>query len=66
MENFPVIILIAIFVAAFLAPWLHRVLGDRCGLVLSLVPLAGAAGYLMLLPQVLAGQAVVFQRAWVP
>jgi multicomponent Na+:H+ antiporter subunit A len=66
MENFPVIILVAIFVAAFLAPWLHRVLGDRCGLVLSLVPLAGAAGYLMMLPQVVAGQAVVFQRAWVP
>ena len=66
MENFPVIILIAIFVAAFLAPWLHRVLGDRCGLVLSLVPLAGAAGYLMMLPQVVAGQAVVFQHAWVP
>ncbi len=66
MENFPVIILVAIFLAAFLAPWLHRVLGDRCGLVLSLVPLAGATGYALMLPQIMAGGVVSFRHAWVP
>jgi multicomponent Na+:H+ antiporter subunit A len=66
MGNFLVIILAAVFAAAFLAPWLHRRLGDRCGLVLSLVPLVGAAVFAAMLPQVRAGEAVVFRQSWVP
>ena len=66
MGNFLVIILTAVFAAAFLAPWLHRRLGDRCGLVLSLVPLAGATGYALMLPQIMAGGVVSFRHAWVP
>ena len=66
MENLPILILAAVFVAAFLAPALHRLLGDRAGLVLSLVPLAGAGVYAGLLPQVMAGQPFSFNHAWVP
>ena len=66
MENLPIIILAAVFVAAFLAPALHRLLGDRCGLVLSLVPLAGAWVYAGMVPQVMAGQPFVYRHAWVP
>ena len=66
MENLPIIILAAVFVAAFLAPALHRVLGDRVGLVLSLVPLAGAWVYMEMIPGVMAGQSFVSRHAWVP
>jgi multicomponent Na+:H+ antiporter subunit A len=66
MENLPIIILAAVFVAAFLAPALHRVLGDRVGLVLSLVPLAGAWVYMEMIPGVMAGQPFVSRHAWVP
>jgi multicomponent Na+:H+ antiporter subunit A len=66
MENLPTIILAAVFVAAFLAPALHRVLGDRVGLVLSLVPLAGAWVYMEMIPGVMAGQPFVSRHAWVP
>jgi len=66
MGNWLVTVLGAVFVAAALAPWLHRVLRDRCGLVLSLVPLAGAALFAAMLPGVAAGQPVVFRHEWVP
>jgi multicomponent Na+:H+ antiporter subunit A len=66
MENLPIIILAAVFVAAFLAPALHRLLGDRCGLVLSLVPLAGAWVYAEMVPRIMAGQPFVYRHAWVP
>ena len=66
MGIFLVTVLAAVFGAAFLAPWLHRVLADRCGLVLSLVPLAGAVGFVLMIPHILAGEAVVFRHAWVP
>jgi multicomponent Na+:H+ antiporter subunit A len=66
MENLPIIILAAVFVAAFLAPALHRVLGDRVGLVLSLVPLAGAWVYAEMIPGIMAGQPFVSRHAWVP
>ena len=66
MENLPIIILAAVFIAAFLAPALHRVLGDRVGLVLSLVPLAGAWVYMEMIPGVMAGQPFVSRHAWVP
>ena len=61
-----VITIAAVFAAAFLAPWLHRRLGDRCGLVLSLVPLAATAVYASFLPGVAAGQPVVWRHAWAP
>ncbi len=66
MQNLPIIILAAVFVAAFLAPWLHRRIGDRCGLLLSLVPLAATAVYASMVPGVAAGQPVVWQHAWAP
>lgn len=66
MGFFLVTILAAVFVAAFLAPWLHRLLGDRCGVVLSVVPLAATAVFAAMVPQVMAGDAVVFRHAWVP
>ena len=58
--------LIAVFASAFLAPWLHRRLGDRCGLLLSLVPLGAAIAYASMLGGVVAGQPVIWQHAWAP
>jgi multicomponent Na+:H+ antiporter subunit A len=59
-----VITIAAVFAAAFLAPWLHRRSGDRCGLILSLVPLAATAVYALFIPGVAAGQPVVWRHAW--
>lgn len=56
----------AVFAAAFLAPWLHRRLGDRCGLVLGLVPLGATTAYVFMVPGVAGGSPVVWQHAWVP
>ncbi len=61
-----VIILASVFATAALAPWLHRRAPSRCGLLLSLVPLAATAGFAAMIPGVAAGQPVVFSRAWVP
>lgn len=56
----------AVFAAAFLAPWLHRRLGDRCGLVLSLIPLGATISYVLMIPGVAAGTPVVWRHAWAP
>lgn len=66
MGTLLVIILGAVFVAAVLAPWLHRLFGGRTGLVLSAVPLAATGCFAAMIPQVMAGNAVVFRHAWVP
>ena len=58
--------IVVVFVAAFLAPWLHRRLGDRCGLVLSLVPLGAVAVYSAMVPGVGSGRSIVWQHAWAP
>ncbi len=59
-------ILGSVFVAAVFAPWLHRHLGGRCGLVLGLVPLAASVAFAAMVPGVSAGQTVVFSRPWMP
>ncbi len=56
----------AVFVAALLAPALHRGLGDRSGILLGLVPLAACAAFLTLAPGVEAGQAVRVALPWAP
>jgi len=54
------------FVAAALAPVLHRWLGDRLGLLLAVVPLAQAAFYISLIPAVAAGETFLIEAPWVP
>ncbi len=61
-----VTILAAVFVAAALSPWLHRRLPGRCGLVLSLVPLAATVAFASMIGGVASGRPVVFRAAWTP
>lgn len=55
-----------VFAAAFLAPWLHRRLGDRCGIVLGLVPLAVSILFASMIPTIASGGIVEFRHDWVP
>jgi multicomponent Na+:H+ antiporter subunit A len=55
-----------VFAAAFLAPVLHRRLGDRCGLVLALVPLALSILFASMVPTIAGGGTVEFRYDWVP
>ena len=61
-----VTILTGVFLAAALAPWLHQKLRDRCGLVLSLVPLASFLAFAAMVPAVASGRAVSLVKPWVP
>ncbi|WP_266205462.1 hydrogen gas-evolving membrane-bound hydrogenase subunit E [Pontibacter kalidii] len=58
-------ILLGLFMAA-VAPLLHRLLGRWVAVPMVLVPLLLLGLYLSLMPEVLQGQAVVQQYAWVP
>ena len=66
MPDLLVATLLAVFAAAFLAPWLHRRLGCRSGLLLTLVPLGAAAAYASMVPGVAAGHPVTWQHDWAP
>ncbi len=66
MGQLSVIAIAIVFGAAFIAPWLHRRLGDKCGIVLGLVPLAAAVLYASMVPTIAAGGAVAFRSEWVP
>jgi multicomponent Na+:H+ antiporter subunit A len=66
MGQLSAIAVAAVFGAAFAAPWLHRRLGDRCGILLGLIPLAAAFLYASMIPLVSAGGVVEFRREWVP
>lgn len=57
---------VMVFVAGFLAPWLHKRLGHRAGLGLALVPLAGLVAVAGMGPQIVAGDPVTFRHAWAP
>lgn len=56
----------AIFCAAFLAPWIHRVLGARAGVVLGLVPLGAFVAFATMVPSVSAGAVVQASWDWIP
>lgn len=56
----------AIFCAAFLAPWIHRVLGSRAGVVLGLFPLGAFVAFAMMVPAVAAGGSVRASWDWIP
>jgi len=56
----------AIFGAAFLAPWIHRVLGSRAGVVLGLVPLGAFVAFATMVPSVSAGAVVQASWDWIP
>ena len=66
MGTLLVTILSAVFVAAALSPWLHRRLPDRCGVLLSIVPLLATSGFAWMIQGVAAGRPVTFHRAWAP
>ncbi len=61
--------LIAVLVSfgvAAVAPWIVRVVGDRSGWLLALLPAGVTAYFLTYLPQVAAGESVLERTAWVP
>ena len=58
--------ILAIFVAAFAAPRLHQMLGDRLGKILALVPLAGFVYYATLISEMAGGGAVKASIPWAP
>lgn len=66
MGNLLVTCIAAIFLAAFLAPVLHRLLGDRSGFLLGLVPLGAFLGFASMVPEVGAGRPVQFAMEWFP
>jgi multicomponent Na+:H+ antiporter subunit A len=66
MGHLSAIAIAVVFVAAFLAPWLHRRLGDRCGLVLALVPLSISILFASMVPTIASGGTVEFRHDWVP
>lgn len=66
MGQLSAIAIAVIFAAAFAAPWLHRRLGDRCGIVLGLVPLAASILFASMVPTIAAGGVVEFRYNWVP
>lgn len=56
--------ILAIFVAAFAAPALHRRMGDRLGKLLALVPLGGFIYYATLIPSVAQGGSIRASIPW--
>ena len=58
--------ILTLFLLAFLAPMLHRVLGGTIGWVLSLPVLAVTAWFVTLVPAVSGGKVLVESRPWVP
>ncbi|ODN68873.1 putative monovalent cation/H+ antiporter subunit A [Methylobrevis pamukkalensis] len=54
------------FLAALVAPLLHRLLGPLAGWLLALVPLAIFVGFCSLIPAVSAGNAVTVGIDWMP
>lgn len=56
--------ILAIFVAAFAAPGLHRVMGDRLGKLLALVPLGGFVYFATLIPSVADGGSIMASLPW--
>lgn len=61
-----IVILAAVFGAAFVAPWLHRCAPRRCGLILSLVPLGALAVFAAMIPALRAHGPIRFRHDWVP
>ncbi len=56
----------SVFLAGFLAPWLHRIAGPRVGVLLGFVPLAAFVAFALMLPQVAAGTPVQASWEWAP
>ncbi|MCP1367078.1 Na(+)/H(+) antiporter subunit A, partial [Halomonas sp. BBD48] len=54
------------FVLAALAPLLHRLFGERTGLVLALYPAAVVVWLVQFLPAVMEGETFLFTQAWAP
>ena len=57
---------ISIFVLALVAPWLHRLLPNRSGWVLSSLPLALTVFFALKIPQINEARVVTELHQWVP
>lgn len=58
--------LLALFVAAGLAPFLYRAIGDKAGWLLSLIPFGGLAWAIQSFPQISKGEFIRESFAWFP
>jgi multicomponent Na+:H+ antiporter subunit A len=57
---------VSVFILALVAPWLQRLLPNRAGWVLSILPLALTVFFASKIPQINAGQIIIESHAWVP
>ncbi len=58
------IAIFAIFAAGFASPWLHRRLGDRCGLILTGISLLSFLYFCSLIPRVASGETLSVTYPW--
>jgi len=57
---------VSVFILALVAPWLQRLLPNRAGWVLSVLPLALTVFFASKIPLINAGEIIVESHAWVP
>jgi multicomponent Na+:H+ antiporter subunit A len=57
---------VSVFILAAVAPWLQRLLPNRAGWVLSILPLALTIFFASKVPQINTGQIIIEPHAWVP
>ncbi|MGD9236318.1 MAG: putative monovalent cation/H+ antiporter subunit A [Desulfobacterales bacterium] len=57
---------VSVFILAMVAPWLQRLLPNRAGWLLSILPLALTIFFASTIPQINAGQIIIEPHAWVP
>ncbi|MGD9056476.1 MAG: putative monovalent cation/H+ antiporter subunit A [Desulfobacterales bacterium] len=57
---------VSIFILALVAPWLQRLLPNRAGWVLGILPLALTVFFASKIPQINAGQIINEYHIWVP
>lgn len=57
---------VSVFILALVAPWLQRLLPNRAGWVLSILPMALTVFFALKIPQINGGQIIVESHAWVP
>ncbi len=57
--------LILIFAIALVAPWIYKVLGEKTGWVLALLPLGSFTYLISKLPQIAAGENITQSTTWV-
>lgn len=60
------LLLIALLILAFLAPFTRRYLGNAAGWIFSLIPFAGFVWFLSLLPEINQGEVFTDRYRWLP